>query len=259
MTQEPEKPGAHISPSGSSIGAGAAMTAGLSEERKQELAEGIKRAITPEMQRRLREGQRATQDFLGKPLCPSPDLSFLKDIELISPEERSKPLIEAVRAEERAKAELEAMRRDERHRNEIEDMRAQSRAANPQSRKKDSALTPFPTPPDATWDDVRIRFKNGHTVSIRVKSESGVFNYTQMGMANKKNTDPTVQWGLLWVFAEKHGVLDWSSTSAHPHNQKRRERLATNLRRFFGIEGDPFRLTDDRKGWQANFHISPDK
>lgn len=153
MTQKPEKPTAHISPSGSSIGAGAAMTAGLSEEQKQEFTKAIKRVFgnpilrryTREMdkaseelraqeseilrqtqeevdalpdphadlKRRIREGQRATQDFLGKPLFPSPDLSFLEDVELISPEERLKPLIEAARREERLKAELEAMRREE--------------------------------------------------------------------------------------------------------------------------------------------------
>lgn len=42
-------------------------------------------------------------------------------------------------------------------------------------------------------------------------------------------------------------------------NQKRRELLAANLRDFFRIEGDPFRLTEDGKGWQARFLISPDE
>ena len=117
----------------------------------------------------------------------------------------------------------------------------------------------FPTPPDATWRDVSIRFKDGHTVSVKVKTAGSVFNYTQMGMANKKNGNPTVQWELLKVFADERGVLDWSSNKAHRRNQKRRELLAANLRDFFRIEGDPFRLTDDGKGWQALFLISPDE
>ncbi|WP_157067615.1 hypothetical protein [Desulfosarcina cetonica] len=78
-------------------------------------------------------------------------------------------------------------------------------------------------------------------------------------MANKKNGDPTVQWELLRTFSDEHGVLDWSSNKADRRNQKRREILATNLRDFFRIEGDPFRLTDDGKGWQALFLISPDE
>ena len=50
-----------------------------------------------------------------------------------------------------------------------------------------------------------------------------------------------------------------SDTYAHRRNQKRRELLAANLRDFFRIEGDPFRLTDDGKGWQALFLSAPDE
>lgn len=141
----------------------------------------------------------------------------------------------------------------------LDDILSQFRTANLPSPQDDSSMAFFPTPPDATWGNVSIRFKDGHTVSIKVKSAGGVFNYTQMGMANKKNGDPTVQWELLRTFSDEHGVLDWSSNKADRKNQKRREILATNLRDFFRIEGDPFRLTDDGKGWQALFLISPDE
>ena len=115
----------------------------------------------------------------------------------------------------------------------------------------------FPTPPNTTWEDVSIRFIDGHTVSIRAKSEHKVCHYTQIGMVNRKNGSPTVQWELLRVFAEERGVLDWTSRQAHRRNQKRRENLAKNLQTFFRIEGDPFRVTEDGNGWQARFHLSP--
>jgi len=128
----------------------------------------------------------------------------------------------------------------------------------PRPKENDTRLF-FPTPPDAIWENVSIRFKDGHTVSIKVKSVGGVFNYTQMGMANKKNGDPTLQWKLLETFAEERGTLDWSSDKADRKNQKRRELLAANLREFFRIEGDPFKMTKDGKGWQARFLISPEE
>jgi len=141
----------------------------------------------------------------------------------------------------------------------LDDILSPFRTANIPSPKDTGSMVFFPTPPDATWGNVSIRFKDGHTISIKVKSAGGVFNYTQMGMANKKNGDPTVQWELLRTFSDEHGVLDWSSNKADRRNQKRRENLAANLRDFFRIEGDPFRLTDDGKGWQALFLISPDE
>jgi hypothetical protein len=141
----------------------------------------------------------------------------------------------------------------------MDDILAQFHGFNLPQPKEDGATAFFPTPPDASWGEVSIRFKDGHTVSIKAKSAGGVFNYTQMGMANKKNGNPTVQWELLKTFADERGILDWSSNKAHRHNQKRRELLAANLRDFFRIEGDPFHLTDDGKGWQARFLISPDE
>ena len=141
----------------------------------------------------------------------------------------------------------------------LDEILAQFRGVNLPPPKEDGASAFFPTPPDASWGDVSIRFKDGHTVSVKAKTAGGVFNYTQMGMANKKNGNPTVQWELLKTFADERGILDWSSNKAHRHNQKRRELLAANLRDFFRIEGDPFRLTDDGKGWQARFIISPDE
>ena len=141
----------------------------------------------------------------------------------------------------------------------LEDILAQFRSNNLPSPKEGDSMVFFPTPQDASWRDVSIRFTDGHTVSIKVKSVGGVFNYTQMGMANNKNGNPTLQWKLLEVFAKERGILDWNSDEANPRNQKRRELLARNLREFFRIEGDPFKMTKDGKGWQARFLISPEE
>lgn len=127
--------------------------------------------------------------------------------------------------------------------------------------KPGNAMAFFPTPPDATWAAVQIKFKDGHTVSVRVGSAQGVFNYTQMGMASARNGNPTKQWTLLQDFAERHGALDWSSPRAHRNNQKRKETLAENLRAFFRIDGDPFEVTERAgragKGWRTRFSLEP--
>lgn len=119
----------------------------------------------------------------------------------------------------------------------------------------------FPTPWDATWPEVNIRFRDGHSVSVRVREAHGVFTYTQMGMANARNGAPNKQWLLLRAFADRHGALDWSSRSAHRSNQKQKDTLAQRLRTFFGIEGDPFELTRASggrgKGWKTRFALDP--
>jgi hypothetical protein len=113
----------------------------------------------------------------------------------------------------------------------------------------------FPTPAGATWDQVKIRFRDGHTVSVNVLGEEGVFNYAQMGMASRKNAEPTVQWKLLKTFAEERGSLTWRSSQSDPKIKKRRENLAKDLRTFFRIDGDPIPATPDGKGWCVRFEL----
>lgn len=116
----------------------------------------------------------------------------------------------------------------------------------------------FPTPSNARWGDVRIRFVDGHTVAVTVGEVSQTLHYAQMGMANKKNAKPTVRWDLLYSFAKGYGTITWNHPDANPKNQNRRERLTRDLTRFFRIEGDPISYDKDGKGWRTLFTIEPD-
>ena len=111
----------------------------------------------------------------------------------------------------------------------------------------------FPTPPDATWGNVKIRLVDGHTASIIVGAAHGVYNYAQMGTVNRKSGAPSRQWELLRAFAEGHGALSWRNRQADRRNQKRRELLSRSLQAFFRIEGDPIVPFGD--GWRAQFVI----
>lgn len=131
---------------------------------------------------------------------------------------------------------------------------AEFRAAHVPEPKADDGMVFFPTPADARWEHVSIRFIDRHSVYIDVQGVTGKYHCTEMSMASKKNAKPTVQWLLMEAFAEGHGVLDWSSRKADRRNQKRREKLAADLRRFFRIEGDPFEI--EGNGWRAKFAVS---
>jgi hypothetical protein len=128
-------------------------------------------------------------------------------------------------------------------------------AAHVPQPKSDNGMVFFPTPTGARREDVSIRFMAGdrHAVFVSVREVSGVFHYAQMGMANRKSAKPTKQWLLLEAFAEGHGLLDWRNRKADRRNQKRKENLAADLRRFFGIGGDPFAIDGD--GWSARFSV----
>lgn len=114
----------------------------------------------------------------------------------------------------------------------------------------------FPTPPDASWSDVRMRFVDGETVAIAVGDVKQRCNYTQLGMASRRNGRPTRQWDLLRSFAAGYGSLDWSSRQADRSHQKQKELLSKRLRFVFRIDEDPFDLSGN--GWRTRFALQPD-
>ena len=118
----------------------------------------------------------------------------------------------------------------------------------------------FPTPPGTSWNNVMIRFINGHEVEPRVSGRTnGVYSYAHMGMAKTNKDEPTVQWDLFRSLAGDHGEFPWPRTVDRRTMQKRRERLAGHLQGFFGINDDPFEDLPGRRCFKTRFVIVPER
>jgi len=133
---------------------------------------------------------------------------------------------------------------------------AEFRAAHVPEPKAEDGVVLFPTPPGARWEDVSIRFIDGETVSVKVKDQSAVLLYSQIGMIDGRNKKPTKQWELLRDFAYEHGILDWDSRRAARENKKRCQNLARDLKRFFRISDYPF--APEGNGWRTRFAVESD-
>lgn len=140
----------------------------------------------------------------------------------------------------------------------LEDLLADFRAANTPKPEDENGMVFFPTPAGARWDDLAIVFKDGHTVSASVGDVQRILNYTQMGMASGKNSNPTKQWDLLHTLALGNGRMIWQNSRPKPKDRTRKSLLATDLREFFRIEGDPFILAAGG-GWSARFLVTAEE
>ena len=98
----------------------------------------------------------------------------------------------------------------------------------------------FPTPTGTTWENVLIRFIDGHQIQILAKKQQGVAHYAHLGMAQHKNGQSTLQWDLLLKVADGHGEYLWPRAQDRGRLKKRRDRLAEHLQVFFGIKDKPF-------------------
>jgi hypothetical protein len=116
----------------------------------------------------------------------------------------------------------------------------------------------FPTPAGTRWEHVHVRFLDGHSVSVRVGTVTAIYEYGQLGMADKRSAKPNVQWELLRAFARHGGELRWGDAEADPRNKKRKERLSADLRAFFRIDDVPIVATSDGMGWQTVFGLKLD-
>jgi hypothetical protein len=115
----------------------------------------------------------------------------------------------------------------------------------------------FPTPPDAVWSELTVRFLDGHSVRVSLRGETRVLNFTQLGMNDRRTAKPDVQWELLRAFAAHSGTLDWTSREAVRENKKRKQVLSDRLRTFFRIDGNPI-LFADGGGYRTVFRVEND-
>ncbi len=126
---------------------------------------------------------------------------------------------------------------------------------------EEQPLARFQTPPGARWGDVRIRFLDGETVSVKVDDVTNRFLFSQMGMITKNNKKPTVQWCLLRKFCEtEEGILhkrDFPPLEVQAMTRQV-QRLSSHLKEFFDIGGKPILVLEKSTGWQTAFRVSPE-
>ncbi|WP_197904712.1 hypothetical protein [Desulfosarcina alkanivorans] len=124
--------------------------------------------------------------------------------------------------------------------------------------QKEKTTECFPTPDGTRWSDIKIQFRNGHTVTIWAGGQSGRYTYYQMGMYSKKNGDCTVQWKLLEAFANSRGEIDWRSPLATDKLKKQKQELSRRLREFFRLKEDPIEWVKGEKCYRCRFRILPE-
>lgn len=116
----------------------------------------------------------------------------------------------------------------------------------------------FDTPAGINWSGITIKFIDGHTVSIRTTKSHGQYNYTQMGMANTRNGNPTIPWELFRAFADSRGQIDWQSQHASFKVKDQKPRLSKKLREFFRLTDDPIEYLKEEGCYRCLFTIKPE-
>ena len=127
--------------------------------------------------------------------------------------------------------------------------------------KKDVDIIGMPLPDKIDWPQITIRFLNGHAVYILAEgktTESAYRTYKEMGFEDRHKRLPDVQWELLRILADYHGIITWKNPKADFKIKKQKELLAKALMYYFDIPTDPFEVYRKTHGYKIKLILLPE-
>lgn len=143
-------------------------------------------------------------------------------------------------------------------------------------------------PADAKWEDISIKFVDGHNVDIKYKGKNYRSDFKEMGFEDLKSRRPNKQWELLQKLAENNGEIAWDSLPAGKNSdiskteqdfgyefdeddtqnkgfsiikapdklKKTKQLLAQTLKRFFKLDTDPFFPYEEVKAYKIRLKLT---
>jgi hypothetical protein len=143
-------------------------------------------------------------------------------------------------------------------------------------------------PAGARWEDITIKFIDGHNVDIRYKGKNYRSDFKEMGFEDLKSRKPNKQWDLLQRLAENNGEIAWDGLAAGKSSdiskteqdfgyefdeddtgnkgfsiikapdklKKTKQLLSQALKRFFKIDSDPFFPYDEVKAYKVRLKLT---
>jgi len=116
--------------------------------------------------------------------------------------------------------------------------------------------------PTLSWDQITIKFLNGHDVRINYGDKEIDSNYTKMGFENSKKKVPNTQWKLLQHMAENDKFMKFDDVqpSICKDLKSQKSQLSKKLIEYFGINDDPIEYDESEigKGYFPLFELLPE-
>ncbi len=111
----------------------------------------------------------------------------------------------------------------------------------------------FPTPSGASWRNMTIEVVNNTKIQVtccyKGKRVTRAYDYSEIGMIDKRTKLSDQQWDFLCGFADEQGYFTWDNRRADRKHKKTKQRLTQILKQLFGIyDSDPFINERDEKG-----------
>jgi hypothetical protein len=132
--------------------------------------------------------------------------------------------------------------------------------------KVDLSIKPISSlrlPLDTKWEDIIIKFIDGHAVDIYINNRENPIKTScpEMGFEDKRKRRPNEQWELLKALAQSDGKISWQNQNANLKIKKRKQLLSLQLKNYFGLNEDPFypyKAVREDSCYQIKFELIPE-
>lgn len=115
--------------------------------------------------------------------------------------------------------------------------------------------------PDLKWEQIEIKFDNGHDVTITYGGKTTRTSYEKMGFEDSKKRLPNIQWEILRHMSEHERFIRFDDSTHLTNDLKsQKKELSQKLQSYFGISVDPIQYISSEvgKGYLAIFAIHPE-
>ncbi|MGB7061154.1 MAG: hypothetical protein WBF13_02225 [Candidatus Zixiibacteriota bacterium] len=123
---------------------------------------------------------------------------------------------------------------------------------------KENQITPMELPPGTKWEDINIKFLDGHNVKISVGDLNLKTDYKEMGFEDKRRQLPNNQWKFLEVLATSRCQVAWGESAASWSLKKSKQLLSKTLKEYFQIQEDPFHPYKQEKAYKIRIRLIPE-
>jgi hypothetical protein len=121
-----------------------------------------------------------------------------------------------------------------------------------------NGVCPIKLPPDTRWEDITIKFLDGHNVVITAKGFRIETDFKRMGFENRKNRKPNKQWLFLQLLSIKRGGITWNDPDADETFKKKKQLLSQTLKAYFQMYEDPFLPYRQEKAYKIRINLIPE-
>lgn len=114
---------------------------------------------------------------------------------------------------------------------------------------------PYQLPKTTKWESITTKFIDSENVQMVTDKFSYKAHYSEMGFKDGRNLRPNQQWLFLKSLSTHNGETSLDARDFNRKIKKQKQMLADGLKKYFGIDSDPFYLYKQEKIYRIRINL----